>query len=113
MRVPYVVAASLGLAGLAIAIHLPQTSEPFALSSALVIAVGLVVFVVIAVSGLLINRGRWSRILGLAVVTAVLLLTALTEWSPWSVVAMAAALTALFGLSGRWLSGWIRPRPAR
>lgn len=112
MTVPYIVAGALGLSTLAMAVHLGGAPEPFALSSAIVVAVGIVLFSVIAASGLLINRGRWSRVVSIVVAAAILVLAAVTEPGPWSILAVAASLVALFGLTGRWLSGWLRPRPS-
>ena len=112
MLVPYVVAGSLGIAGLAIAIQLGTAPEPFARPSALVIAVGVVMFTVIAISGLLINRGKWSRVLSIVVCGGVLVLAGLASVTLWSLVAIVGALGALLGLSGRWLTGWLRPRPS-
>lgn len=112
MRVPISVAASLAASGLAFAAHLALAPEPFAASSGLVVAVGIVIFTVIAVIGLLINRGKWSRVLSIVLVAGILGLGAVTEPTVWALLGVGTALGALFGLTGRWLSGWIRPRPS-
>ncbi len=112
MPVPYIVAAALGAAGLATALHLAGAPDPFSASSALVLAVAIVLFTIIATSGLLINRGRWARVLSLCVVTGFLSVAAITALRPLSIVSVVLALLALFGLVGRWLDGWIRLRPS-
>jgi hypothetical protein len=100
------------VAGAASAIHLGVTPGPFAPSSATVVVLGLVVFTVIVTVGLLLVRGRWARRLGVALVVAELALVAATGFDVWGAVAVTAAVVGLVGLLGRWLDGWVRPRPS-
>jgi len=107
---PSVVAALVGLAGAAAAVHLALAPDPFAGSSAAVIAIGIVLYTTIAVTGIMLVRGRWSRWLAVATVGLDLVVVAAAGMGVAAWVALAASLGALAGLTGRWLDGWFRLR---
>ncbi len=117
---PFIVAALVLGTGLATTVHIltgVDTGSSTALlelafDSAAVVALGIVILTIIALSGLLVARGRWSRRLALGLVVAQIALVASTglDGSGW--VALAFGLSALGGLSGRWLDGWLRLRPS-
>ncbi len=109
---PRVVAGAVVVAGLATAAHLVMGGPPPAADSAAVAALGWVILTLIATAGLLVARGRWSRWLSVALSAASAGVVAATESTAWGWVALAGALVALAGLSGRWLDGWLRPRPS-
>jgi hypothetical protein len=108
---PYVVAAAVVLTPAAWAIHLAVAPDPFATDSAAVIAVGLVIYGLIASFGLLLARARWAVRTAIAVIAAGLALAVLTSPSPWYVVALALSAASIVGLTGPWLTGWIRRLP--
>ncbi len=111
-RSPYVVAALVVISGIATALHLADEPGPFDPSSLLVITLGIVIFTLVTCAGLLLARGRWSRRLGTLVVVGNLTLVAIVPPGPWAVVAVVTGIGALVGLLGRWLDGWVRPRPS-
>jgi hypothetical protein len=112
MTTPLVAAALLSVAGCSLAIHLAVAPDPFASSSAAVIAIGAVMFAIIAVVGLVLVRGRWARWMSVALALAIAGITAVGEFDVWSWIALFTALAGLGVLLGRWLDGWIRARPS-
>ncbi len=106
-----IAAVALGVAGAATAVHLATGDDVFAPSSAAVIALGVVMFTLIALVGLLLVRGRWARVLAIVVALADLALVAVVGLAAWGLVAAAAALVALGGLASRPIDGWLRQRP--
>lgn len=111
-RAPQIIAAGVVAASLAWTVHLGTAPDPFAADAGLTVAVGIVVLSVIDAAGILLSRGRWSRWLGYALLAAEGALFLITELSPTSVVAVALTGSSLVGLSGPWLDGWLRRRPA-
>jgi hypothetical protein len=112
-RAPYFVAATLAGAGIAWAIHLGVAPEPFAASSAIAIAAGIVIFTVISVVGLLLVRAPWARWLAFATLALGLVVAAITGLDEvTAVVALVLSLAAIGGLSGPWLRVWLRRRPS-
>lgn len=112
-RAPYVIAATLAAAGIAWAIHLGVAPEPFAASSALAIAAGIVIFTVVSVVGLLLVRAPWARWLAFATLALGLVVAAITDFDDiTAVVALVLSLVAIGGLSGPWLRVWLRRRPS-
>lgn len=109
---PSFVAALIFVAGCSLAVHLAISPDPFAASSAAVIAIGSVVFTVITMVGITLVRGRWARRLGMVLVATVLVVAAVSEPDVWTWIAIGAGLVALGLLSGRWLDAWIRGRPS-
>lgn len=110
--IPALVAAFVVLAGTATTLHLAIAPDPFAGSAAAVIAVGILLHTTISVTGILIVRGRWARRLAAATIGLDLYVVAVSGMGVAAWVALVAALTALGGLSGRWLDGWFRMRPS-
>jgi hypothetical protein len=109
---PYTVAALVFATAACWAIHLAVAPEPFDQSSAGAIAIGIVMFAVIAVAGLVLSRGRWSRNLAIVVTGASLSLGVVLEPDPWYVAGLVLGGLALVGLLGPWLDGWIRRLPS-
>jgi hypothetical protein len=105
---PYTIAALVFLAPAAWSLHLGLEPEPFALSSAAVIAIGLLMGGLIGVAGLLLSRGRWSKNLGRAMIAATLTLAVVVEPTPTYWVALSLSALAMVGLTGPWLKGWVR-----
>jgi hypothetical protein len=99
-------------AAIAWTLHLGAAPDPFAAASGLMLAAGLVVFSLVDATGLLLSRGRWSRRLGLALAAAGGGIFVGTDGSLVGGVAVLLSGAALLGLTGPWLDGWIRQRPA-
>lgn len=110
--IPSLIAALAAIAGAAAAAHLALRPEPFSGPSAAVIAIGIVVYTVITVTGVVLVRGRWARRLAIIVVIVDLVVVAVGELDLFGWIAIVAALAALGGLVGRWLDGWFRLRPS-
>jgi len=102
-----VVGASLW--ALTLAIHV---DDPFAMDSAVLVIVGLLMFALIVAVGLLIPRGRWARNLARGLLAAEVLLATVTPLSGWAMAALVATGLGIVGVQGRWLSGWLRRLPA-
>ncbi len=111
-RMPYLIAALVMGTGLAWTIHLIVAPEPWAFDSAFTIAIGSLVFSIVAMTGLLLGRGRWTRFFAAGLIIAQLLIVLVADIEPWLLVAVAGSLLSLVGLAGPWLSGWLRERPA-
>lgn len=109
---PSLVAALTAIAGAAAAAHLAVHPEPFSGPSAAVIAVGIVIYTVISVTGIALVRGRWARRLAIIVVVADLVVVAIGELDVLAWITLAAGLASLGGLVSRWLDGWFRLRPS-
>ncbi len=105
------IAALVGLSGLLWAGSLAATPGPLAPSSALAIAIGFVIFTVIAVAGLLLVRAPWSRWVGLGVASFGILIGA-RDIGPLGWLAVGASFAAIIGLTGPWLNVWLRKRPS-
>jgi hypothetical protein len=99
-------------AGVAWAIHLVVSPEPWAVDSAIAIAIGILVLSIIAISGLLLSRGKWTRYFAAGLVGVQLLLVLVADVEPWMVAALVLSALALGGLTGPWFKGWLRERPA-
>lgn len=109
--VPYLIAALLALSGFGWAVHLAIDPEPFAASSAAAIAVGLIIFTLIAVAGILLVRARWMRGVALAVIAVGFPVGIITGFDAWAFLAGGFSLAAVIGLVGPWLDVWLRRRP--
>ncbi len=112
-RAPYIITALFTLSGAAWAIQLGVAPAPFAPGAAAVLALGLVIFVVVAAAGLLLSRGRWAPWLALIVTLAAMALAiVIDDFTAWAIMGLVAGALTLVGLSGPWLKGWIRERPS-
>lgn len=111
-RMPYVIAALVMATGLAWTMHLIVAPEPWAFDSAFTIAIGTLVFSIVAMTGLLLGRGRWTRFFAAGLIVAQLLIVLVADIEPWLLIALAGSVLSLIGLAGPWLRGWLRERPA-
>lgn len=111
-RMPYAVAATVMAAGIAWAIHLVVAPEPWAIDSAMTISIGILVLNIVAMAGLLLGRGRWTRYFAAGLVLAQLPLALFGDTEPLLLAALAFSALALGGLAGPWFKGWLRERPA-
>ncbi len=111
-RVARTAAALSVVAMVGVAVHLGAEDDVFAPSAAVVIALGAVMFTLVAIAGLLLGRGRWSRVLAALVALFELALVGVTGFTVWGVVAVVAALAGLGLLVAAPLGDWLRPRPA-
>jgi hypothetical protein len=109
---PHLIAALVFLSAAAWSLHLAVAPEPFAPSSAAAIAIGLAIFGLIALTGLLLARGRWARYLAMAVAAATAILAVALEPGPWYVIGLVLSGLTIIGLTGPWLDGWVRRFPS-
>lgn len=85
-------------------------SGPVAGSSAMMIAIGLLASALAGLAGLLLVRAPWGRWL-LGVVVAAGVVSASVGESALLWVALAIGSVAIVGLSGPWLTLWVRRQP--
>lgn len=111
-KAPYAISASVAAAGVAWAVHLAVAPDPFAGSAAIALSIGILIFTVIAVVGLLLVRAPWARWLAFATVATGLVVGVITGFEVTAIVALVLSLVAIGGLSGPWLRVWLRRRPA-
>jgi hypothetical protein len=109
---PFLIAALVMAAGFAWTVHLVVSPEPWATDSALAIAIGTLVLSVLAMTSLLLGRGRWTRHFAAGLVVAELLIAIVADIDGWLVAAVIFSGLSLAGLGGPWLTGWLRKRPA-
>lgn len=100
-----VAATGAGAIGLAVA------PDPFAGDAAALITAGLVIAALVAVSGTLLARGRWSRPL-VATTAAVWIGVGAAQTSTTGLVTALIAAAALAAVAGPWLGRWLRHLPA-
>ena len=100
------------MAALGLAIVLAIDPDPFAPGAALLIAVGVWVYTLVSIAGMLLVRSPWARWLGLGVAVLIALVLAVTGLdSPGTILALVVSLGAVAGLAGPWLTVWLRQRP--
>jgi len=108
----YVVSALLAASSLLASATLVYDPDPLVTGAAGLIAIGLLLYTLIAVAGILLARAPWARWLGVAVTTGALVVIAIAGFdSPWQIAALAVSLVAVAGLAGPWLGVWLRQRP--
>ncbi len=85
---------------------------PWQRPAAVLLAGDLIVMGTVALVGMVLGRSRWARRLGIGVSAAGLAVaTAAGSGVLWRVTVFASAV-ALGALTGPWLKGWVRERPA-
>ena len=109
---PYLITALVFAAAAAWSMHLAVAPDPFALSSAAALAIGLLVYALIAVAGLLLSRGRWSKNLAIGVIASTVILAVTLDPGAWYIAGLTLSALAIVGLTGPWLTGWVRRLPA-
>ena len=110
--IPLVVAVSLAAASLAGTVHLALDELPLSGDAAALTAAGLVVLTLVAVSGVLVARSRWSRPTAIGVAAGWIALGATGHVGVAAGIAIVAGAVALGGATGPWLRRWLRHRPA-
>ncbi|NND02893.1 MAG: hypothetical protein HKN91_08900 [Acidimicrobiia bacterium] len=89
-----------------------RADEPFSTDAAVLVAIGLLAFAVIAAVGLLLPRGRWARNLARALLIGEVLLAAAVPLDGWAIPALVLTGLGVIGIQGKWLDGWLRRLPA-
>ena len=109
---PNIVSALVAASSLLTTALLVIDPEPFSPGSAVLIALGLVAYTVIALVGILLVRAPWARWLALATTIGALVIAAVVGFdSALAVASAVVSLTAVAGISGPWLTLWLRHRP--
>jgi hypothetical protein len=112
VRIPFLIAGLVMAAGFAWTVHLVVSPAPWAPDSAFAIAIGTLVLSVLAMTALLLGRGRWTRYFAAGLVAAQLLIATVADIDRWLVAAVILSGLSLAGLGGPWLTGWLRERQA-
>ena len=112
LRMPFLIAAMVAASGFTWTIHLIVAPAPWAEDAALAIAIGIVVLSIVAMTALLLGRGRWTRYFAGGLLLAELLIVVVADVDGWLIVATVLSGLTLAGLGGPWLRGWLRERPA-
>jgi hypothetical protein len=109
---PYIVSTLFAASSLLTTTLLAIDPEPFSPGSAVLIALGLLAYTVIALVGILLVRAPWARWVALATTIAALVIAAVVGFdSALAVASAVVSLTAVAGISGPWLTLWLRRRP--
>lgn len=111
-RMPFLIAALVMAGGTAWTIHLVVSPDPWAVDSALAIAIGTLCLSIGAMTALLLGRGRWTRHFAAILVAAEMLIATVGDLGGWMVAAIILSGASLAGLWGPWFKGWLRERPA-
>lgn len=109
---PYVVSGLLAGSALGLTLVLLIDTEPLTPGAALLIAVGVWLYTVVAIAGILLVRAPWARWLGLGTAIAVAVAIAVAGFdSAAAILTAAVSLAAVAGLAGPWLTVWLRRQP--
>jgi len=111
-RLPFFIPPLVAGSGFAWTVHLLVAPDPWAVDAGMAIAIGTLMFSLIAMAALLLSRGRWTRYFAAGVVTAELAIGIVAKIDAWAAVGIGLGGLALAGLGGPWLQGWLRERPA-
>lgn len=110
---PRVIAIMLVIGASLWALHITtMPDEPFATDSAVLVAIGLLIFSVISAVGLLVPRGRWARNLARGLLALEAVLAVATPLQGWALAGLAATGLGIVGIQGKWFDGWLRRLPA-
>ncbi len=108
----YVVSALLATSSLLASAALVYDPDPLVTGAAGLVAIGLLLYTLIAVAGILLARAPWARWLGVGVTIGALVVIAIAGFDSASkIAALAVSLVAVAGLAGPWLSVWLRQKP--
>lgn len=86
--------------------------DPFSTDSAVLVAIGLLMFSLIAAVGLLVPRGRWARNLARGLLAVEAALAVATPLQGWAIAGLVATGLGIVGIQGKWFDGWLRRLPA-
>ncbi|MEA2000936.1 MAG: hypothetical protein U9N84_03490 [Actinomycetota bacterium] len=109
---PFLISALVMITGLAWTLHLVVSPHPWAVDSALAIAIGTLIYSIVAMAALLLGRGRWTRYFAIGLVTAEMFIATVADFDGWLIAGLILGGFSLAGLGGPWFKGWLRERPA-
>ena len=109
---PLVVSVLLGVSATTGMVGFALDPAPFSGPSALLIAFGLGWLTIVAVSGVLLGRGRWSRWMTLIVAGLWFSQATARPLSGPAAITIGTAVAAAAVSAGPWLGSWLRRRPA-
>jgi hypothetical protein len=107
-----VVTSVVVAASLVWSVRLALDPEPFAPDAAGVIAIASATLTLVAATGILVARSRWSRMLASGLVALWMGLAVTMDLDPLGVAALGLTGAAAAALAGPWLGGWLRRLPA-
>lgn len=111
MTAPLVASSLATLTAVAGTVTLVAGQTPYAASAATLVAVGMLTLTVVSVAGLLVARGRWSRLVAAGGAATWLGVAAASPLGPASTVLITLAAATLAALLGPWLGRWLRRLP--
>jgi hypothetical protein len=111
-RPAFITAALVLAAGSLWTVSLAVDPDPFSGDAAAAVGIGVVVFTLVGVSGILLIRGRWVPRFVVVLLAGFAGLAAAKPLEPWSIAALTATAAGAVAILGPWLRGWFRQRPA-
>lgn len=89
-----------------------RPDDPFSTDSAALVSIGLLMFSIIALVGLLLPRGLWARNVSRALLLVQIGLALAVPLQGLAIAALGATAISIVGIQGKWLDGWLRRLPA-
>ncbi len=111
-RAPFVISGIVAADGLLWAVVLVATPAPFAVLAAATLAVGFLLFTIVACAGILLVHAPWARYVGLTTALGGLAVAITGELDAPRLLGILAAGATIVGLTGPWLRIWLRRRPS-
>ncbi len=110
---PRVIAIVLVIGASLWSLHITtMPDDPFSTDSAVLVAIGLLMFSLISAVGLLVPRGRWARNLARGLLAFEAVLAVATPLQGWAVAGLVATGLGIVGIQGKWFDGWLRRLPS-
>ncbi len=111
-EIPLLIATVVGITGIVWAAAVLFDSDVLAPSSGAFVAVGFIVFGILASVGIALIHAPWGRLIGFGVAGAGAGVAVVGGFGPVTVLALTVTFVATVGLAGPWLRIWLRRRPS-